>query len=69
MSRMTLEEIYLANLEEKRIQAHMSKEAAYEALKTLTNQDFGYDVAAWRQWFREHAATPEDTPHEEKTSM
>jgi hypothetical protein len=32
---------------------YRSREVAYKELKHYTNQDFGYDVDAWRQWFKE----------------
>ncbi len=31
---------------------YVSREAAYEELKKLTGQDFGYDVAKWREHLR-----------------
>jgi len=33
---------------------HPAKEDAYKALKTLTGQDFGYDIDAWQQWLKAH---------------
>jgi hypothetical protein len=32
----------------------LSREDAYERLKKITRQDFGYDVTQWRKWIREH---------------
>jgi hypothetical protein len=32
----------------------LPKEKAYEALKKYTGQDFGYDVKAWKRWFRQN---------------
>ena len=29
-----------------------SKEEAYDELKQITGQDFGYDAVAWRRWFK-----------------
>jgi HEAT repeat protein len=29
------------------------RQAATEALRTITGQDFGLDVNAWRQWWAE----------------
>jgi len=31
-----------------------TKEGAYEELKLLTQEDFGYDVDAWRKYFNEN---------------
>ncbi len=33
---------------------YASKEEAYEDLKRITNQDYGYDVRKWVQWARQH---------------
>lgn len=30
---------------------YMAKDEAYELLKQITLQDFGYDVQEWEQWF------------------
>lgn len=32
----------------------MSKEQAYERLKKLTKEDFGYDIEAWKEYFDQH---------------
>jgi hypothetical protein len=32
----------------------LSREDAYEGLKKITGQDFGYDVKAWREWIKRH---------------
>ena len=53
--RLTMEQILLHCLEgkmSKEIFAYRSKEVAYEELKRLTGQDFGYDINAWKQWFK-----------------
>jgi hypothetical protein len=53
--RLTVEQILLRCLEGKMPQnslAYMSVEEAYEELKRDTGQDFGYDVKAWKQWFK-----------------
>lgn len=56
-------EVYLANLEgefQHIIDAggflcgYSTKKEAYEDLKNATGQDFGYDVAAWRQHIDAH---------------
>jgi hypothetical protein len=31
---------------------YRSPERAYKELKHLTGQDFGYDIAAWKEWFK-----------------
>jgi hypothetical protein len=58
MSRLTLEQILLLNLEQKipeeDAMVYCSREQAYEWLKENTGQDFGYDVEAWKQWFKEN---------------
>jgi hypothetical protein len=53
--RIKPSEILLLNLEGKLSEQHRlyrTKERAYEQLKHLTGQDFGYDAVAWREWFR-----------------
>jgi hypothetical protein len=30
------------------------REEAYRQLRETTGQDFGYDIARWEQWGREH---------------
>lgn len=32
----------------------LEKEVAYERLKKLTSEDFGYDVEKWKTWGIEH---------------
>ena len=32
----------------------LGKQDAYEMLKELTKQDFGYDVARWRAWINKN---------------
>ena len=36
----------------------MTKEDAYKMLKSLTNQDFGYDVNVWKNWLKKHRIKP-----------
>lgn len=55
--RLTPEQLALRNLEQtlpEDLMGFMPREQAYEWLKELTGQDFGYDVAAWKQWFKEN---------------
>lgn len=33
---------------------HANREQAYEELKRITNQDYGYDVSKWVQWARQN---------------
>ena len=58
MPRLTPVQKLLSNLEQKFPEhfgrLYMPKEKAYERLKQETGQDFGYDVEAWRKWFREN---------------
>jgi hypothetical protein len=35
---------------------HISRDAAYQELKQRTGQDFGHDVAKWREYIRAHRA-------------
>jgi hypothetical protein len=53
MSILTPCEIYFANLagtmHPSRLE-YMSKELAYERLKQMTGQDFGFDVDRWKAW-------------------
>ena len=55
MSRLTPLQGLLMNLNQE-IEAgrreYLSKEQAYEKLKELTGQDFGYDVEKWRKWVK-----------------
>jgi hypothetical protein len=59
MSRIYLLEGLLLNLEQK-IQAgrreYLDRSAAYERLKAITGQDFGYDSQQWRNWIKHHKA-------------
>lgn len=69
MSRLTLEEILIANLNEKLHQGtmpYMTKESAYQALKKWTGQDFGYDSTKWEEWINENGLPLLDTTVEEK---
>ncbi len=57
MSRITLTEGFLLNLEEKigkGRREYLNRDAAYEKLKDLTGEDFGYDAEKWRMWIKEH---------------
>jgi hypothetical protein len=56
--RLTPEQVYLQNLEGE-IPVHIpiphySREEAHQELVEMTGQDFGYDVEAWKQWFKEN---------------
>ena len=51
--RVTRYERLLGCLAEHPAVPRVSRETAYEELKRLTGQDFGYDVKAWRQWFKD----------------
>ena len=55
MSRLTPLQGLLMNLNQE-IEAgrreYLSKEQAYEKLKKLTGQDFGYDAEKWRKWVK-----------------
>jgi hypothetical protein len=33
---------------------YYSREKAHQRLVEMTGQDFGYDVEAWKQWFKEN---------------
>ncbi len=53
MSRITLLKGLLMNLNQeiqKDRREYLSREAAYERLKALTGEDFGYDVNDWNNW-------------------
>jgi hypothetical protein len=53
MSRITLLKGLLMNLNQeiqKGRREYLSRDAAYERLKTLTGEDFGYDIDAWNHW-------------------
>lgn len=58
MSRLTLEQILIFNLDQRISEddrmTYMTREDAYETLKECTCQDFGYDAKAWKKWFREN---------------
>ncbi|MEL6407516.1 MAG: hypothetical protein AAFR81_24300 [Chloroflexota bacterium] len=41
---------------------HRDKEYAYNKLKKISGQDFGYDAQAWREWFK----SPEGRQHMRK---
>jgi len=50
--------------------SRMSKEEAYERLKRLTRQDYGFDINRWREWGEKHPETsgiwPQETPEDGK---
>jgi hypothetical protein len=55
--RATPAEVFLENLEQiwpEDALDYMPRERAYEELKRLTGQDFGYDVEKWKSWLRTH---------------
>ena len=58
MCRLTIFEIFLANLKQELPKTmrrqYSSKEKAYEALKRKSGQDFGYDAKAWERWLKEN---------------
>lgn len=57
MSRMTFEELLLANLKEELDPTHpeyMSKDEMIVNLKNWTGQDFGSDVQQWEQWITKY---------------
>lgn len=58
MTRLTYEQILIGNLQQKfpveMKRVYATREQAYEELKRYTSQDFGYDVAAWKTWFKEN---------------
>jgi hypothetical protein len=33
---------------------YLPRETAFNRLKQLTGQDFGYDAEAWKKWFKEN---------------
>ena len=56
-TRLTYPRMLLLNLQGKIPEGrreHRTKEQALEALRKLTDQDFGDDVEAWKRWLREH---------------
>lgn len=58
MSRLTLEQILLHNLQgrvsRQNRRVFMEKEAAHAKLCRVTGQDFGHDAKAWRAWIKQH---------------
>jgi len=57
MSRITPVEGFLLNLEQKIEECrreYLPRDAAYEKLKSLTGEDFGYDTEKWRTWIKKH---------------
>lgn len=66
MSRLTPLQGLLMNLNreiEEGRREYLSLEQAYEKLKELTGQDFGYDVEKWRKWLKRN---PNLAAHREK---
>lgn len=57
MTRLTLEQILILNLQERIPEGSMAytkKEDAYLALKKYTGQDFGNDIEKWKSWVEEN---------------
>ncbi len=57
MTRLTLEQILILNLQERIPEGSMvytKKEDAYLALKKYTGQDFGSDIEKWKKWVEEN---------------
>ena len=55
MSRIRPIEGLLLNLDQKIApgrREYLDREAAYQTLKAMTGQDFGYNTQQWRQWMR-----------------
>jgi len=55
VSRVLPLEGFLLNLEQKIApgrREYLTQEEAYQRLKDVTNQDFGYDAIAWRGWIQ-----------------
>ena len=53
----TWEERLLLNLKQEIPQhygEYRTREEAYETLKWVTGEDFGYDIEAWERWFSEN---------------
>jgi hypothetical protein len=51
------EELFIANLRDEFPECalgYMTKDAARDSLMRMTGQDFGFDVAKWKAWFRSH---------------
>jgi hypothetical protein len=60
MSRITLFKGLLMNLNQeikKGRREYLSRDEAYQKLKALTGQDFGYDVEKWRSWIKQNKVT------------
>jgi hypothetical protein len=51
---LCLRRLELAEQSRSRYARRLGKEAAYEMLKKITGQDFGYDVQKWRRWIKKH---------------
>ncbi len=54
--RLTPDEELILHLEQrfdKENAIYMTKEEALEQLKFITEEDFGYDAAAWKKYFKE----------------
>ena len=57
MSRLTLDEFLILNLQEKipeDAMGYSKKENAYLELKKYTGQDFGDDIEKWKKWVEEN---------------
>ena len=57
MSRITLFQGLLMNLNqsiEVNRREYLTREEAYQQLKSLSGQDFGYDVESWKKWLKEN---------------
>jgi hypothetical protein len=39
---------------EENMPHYLSKKKAYQNLKELTGQDFGYNVQKWKQWIKDN---------------
>lgn len=39
---------------EDSLYGNMTPQEALMALKNITSQDFGYDIEAWKKWFKEN---------------
>jgi hypothetical protein len=64
MSRLTLYNGLLLNLEGKIKEGRrefLPRQEAYEKLKQLTGQDFGYEVLRWRDWIRRDVRREEES--------
>lgn len=65
MSRQTYLQSLLSFLngsEPEDVRGFMHREEAYNTLKALTGQDFGYDVKQWRNWFKNHPVSTNHKP-------